>query len=47
MSEATVGTDPRYAENEMLHSCEEQSGYFPVQFNLTDQRLGGNNGGLV
>ena len=37
----------KYAENEMLHSCEEQSGYFPVQFNLTDQRLGGNSGGLV
>ena len=34
-------------EDEMLQSCEEQSGYFPVQSNLTDQRPGGNRGGLV
>ena len=34
-------------EDEMLQSCEEQTGYFPVQSNLTDQRPGGNRGGLV
>ena len=37
----------KYAEDEMLQSCEEQSGHFPVQSNLTDQRPGGDRGGLV